>query len=157
MTRKNKDDIAQVIKILSTRALLADWNMVPIEGLSEPEVGRIMGESRLFLAFGHPKGSSLSNLEALACGCRLIGYSGRAGRDYFKETSCIEVEVGDVIGFCEAVEEFVQKEDAIADTHASVARQAARYVSEVYSNEAERNNLVSGLRFFLASADHASP
>jgi hypothetical protein len=151
MTRKNADDVAQVVKVLSRRGLLRDWVMVPIEGLSEPEVARIMGESMLFLAFGHPEGLSLANLEALACGCRLIGYSGRAGREYFEATGSQEIEVGDVVGFCQAVEAFVLgAEDADAAASLAVeALKASRFVRETYSAQRERDSLLAAMGQFL--------
>lgn len=149
MTRKNADDVAQVVKILSRRGLLRDWTMVPIEGLPEPEVARIMGESMLFLAFGHPEGLSLANLEALACGCRLIGYSGRAGREYFEATGSKEIEVGDVVGFCQAVEAFVLGAEDAASYLSNQALKASCFISQTYSSQRERDSLLSAIRKFL--------
>lgn len=157
MTRKNQDDVAQVLKILASRGRLADWRLVPIEGCPEYEVARILRESRLFLAFGHPEGLSLSNLEALACGCRLIGYSGRAGRDYFGATGSIEIEVGDILGFCKAVEEFVGRADVDAGHHERIAEKASAFVQDAYSNERERQTLLRVVGGFLATLDQASP
>ncbi len=156
MTRKNADDVAQVVKILSRRGLLRDWVMVPIEGVPEHEVARIMGESMLFLAFGHPEGLSLANLEALACGCRLIGYSGRAGREYFEATGSQEIEVGDVVGFCQAVEAFVQAAEDRASSLSVEAFKASRFVRETYSAQRERDSLLTAMGQFLTPLQ-ASP
>lgn len=156
MTRKNADDVAQVVKILSRRGLLRDWAMVPIEGLSESEVARIMGESMLFLAFGHPEGLSLANLEALACGCRLIGYSGRAGREYFEATESQEIEVGDVVGFCQAVEEFALGAEDAASRLSVQAFNASRFVRETYASQRERDCLLKAFQYFLTPLQ-ASP
>jgi len=161
MTRKNEDDVAQVVKILAGRDRLLGWQLVPIQGLSEREVARVMGESRLFLAFGHPEGLSLSNLEALACGCRLIGYSGRAGREYFDPTGSIEVEVGDILGFCKAVEDFIAHSEFNEVENAHIAQSAASFVRQAYSGASERDSVVSAMHRFLAAAqtsfDQASP
>ena len=73
LTHKNTSDLAQVLKILSLRGRLKGWELVPIEGLDEAGVATVLGQSRLFLSFGHQEGLCLSNLEALACWCRLIG------------------------------------------------------------------------------------
>ncbi len=153
MTRKNEDDVAQVVKILASRGRLADWRLVPIEGLAEPEVARIMRDSQLFLAFGHPEGLSLSNLEALACGCRLIGYSGRAGREYFTATGSIEIEVGDIVGFCESVEAFVAGAKETAVQHARASRDASFFVRQFYSNERERESVVAAIAQFIGDAN----
>jgi len=153
MTRKNENDVAQVVKILTSRDRLAGRRLVPIEGLPESEVGRIMGESQLFLAFVHPEGLSLSNLEALACGCRLIGYSGRAGREYFAISESVEIEVGDIVGFCEAVEEFIAGADVLADEHARISEEAALIVRNVYSSEREGESVLSAISRFLGGAN----
>ena len=156
MTRKNEGDVAQVVKILTARGGLDDWNLVPIEGLSEPDVARVMGESQLFLAFGHPEGLSLSNLEALASGCRVIGYTGRAGREYFAATGSIEIELGDIVGFCEAVEKFVSEAGSASEEHARIAAQASHFVRTTYSQERERSSLLAAISRFLTD-DQASP
>jgi glycosyltransferase involved in cell wall biosynthesis len=151
MTRKNEDDVSQVVKILAHRGRLADWRLVPIQGLPEEDVARVMRESRLFLAFGHPEGLSLSNLEALACGCRLIGYTGCAGCEYFRSTGSIEIEVGNVIGFCEAVEAFVQTSESLDDQHAATSREAACFVRETYSGLREVQTVVAAMQRFMLS------
>lgn len=156
MTRNNKDDVAQVVKILAHRGLLADWEFVPIEGLSELDVARVMGESMLFLSFGHPEGLSLSNLEALASGCRLIGYSGRAGREYFESTGSVEIEVGDIVGFCEAVEEFVGQVDQRGIDFSEQTFKASEFVRDSYSNKREREYLLAAMGKLL-SEPQASP
>ena len=111
-----------------------------------------MGESRLFLAFGHPEGLSLSNLEALACGCRIIGYSGRAGREYFDPTSSIEIEVGDILGFCEAVDDFIAQSEFNEAEDALIAQKASNFVRQVYSGACEQESVVSAMHRFLAAA-----
>ena len=103
LTRKNTADLAQVLKILSIRDRLQGWKFVPIEGLDETGVYQVLGQSRLLVSFGHQEDLCLSNLEALACGCRLIGYDGMAGREYFPATGSVASPLGDTIAFCEAV------------------------------------------------------
>ena len=72
MTRKNPDDVIQVVNLLSRLPSLRGWAFLPIEGLDEIGVASVMRTSSIFLSFGHPEGLSLSNLEALASGCQLI-------------------------------------------------------------------------------------
>lgn len=112
MTRKNAADVTQVLQILRSRNALRDWKLTPIENQDEAGVARLLGEARIFLAFGHPEGISLSNLEALARGCRVIGYSGMGCREYFSDGRCREIPVGDVIAFAQAVEEEIALLDA---------------------------------------------
>jgi glycosyltransferase involved in cell wall biosynthesis len=157
MTRKNHDDVAQVVKILSNRGLLGDWRLVPIQGLPESDVSLLMGESKLFISFGHPEGFSLSNLEALAYGCHVINYTGRAARQYFLPTKSTEIEVGDIIGFCNAIESFVATEQALQSSHSSSSSSASSFVRSVYSKERETSSVIRGLSRFLFPECTGSP
>ena len=149
LTRKNKSDLAQVLNILRLRGCLQGWQLVPIEGLDEEGVAQVLGQSRLFLSFGHQEGLCLSNLEALACGCRLIGYDGIAGREYFSPTNLEAIAVGDIISFCRAVETFLASAVDLAACHAQQAAQAARFIRKTYSAERERSSLVAAMRALL--------
>ena len=143
MTRKNYDDVVQVLKILSIRLCLEDWKFIPMQGLPESEVARIMKESMIFLSFGHPEGLSLSNLEALACGCKVIGYSGRAGKEYFSHTDSDEITFGDIIGFCQAVELFVRSSCLNQSKIARVTYNASEYIKNFYSLKREKETLLA--------------
>jgi glycosyltransferase involved in cell wall biosynthesis len=110
-----------------------------------------MGEAKIFLAFGHPEGISLSNLEAMARGCRVIGYSGMGCREYFVEDLCVEVPMGDIIAFVRAVEAEMARFDAGSPTLLAVLETAARYVQERYSPEVERADLLDFFRGLLAA------
>lgn len=149
MTRKNQDDLIQVLNILSGRPSLQSWKFIPIQGLAESEVARIMGESMLFLSFNHPEGLSLSNLEALACGCYLIGYSGRAGKEYFSSTTSIEIDVGDIIGFCQAVEVFLAQVSLRNCNLQYATQKSSEYVKSFYSCDFEEQSVVKVINKFL--------
>lgn len=142
MTRKNHGDVVQVLQILRSRAVLGSWRLTPIEDQDEAGVARILGEAKIFLAFGHPEGISLSNLEALARGCRVIGYSGMGCREYFAADRCREIETGDVVAFARAVEAEIARFDAGGPWPAQAATASARYVQERFSPAAERADLL---------------
>ncbi len=55
---------------------------VPISGLKEVEVARILGESALYLSLCQHEAFALSILEALACECVVAGFTGFGARDY---------------------------------------------------------------------------
>jgi len=151
MTRKNGPDVAQVLQIMRSRKALTNWRLTPIENQDEVGVARIMGEAKIFLAFGYPEGISLSNLEAMARGCRVIGYSGMGCREYFVEDLCVEVPMGDIIAFVRAVEAEMARFDAGSPTLLASLETAARYVQERYSPQAERADLLDVFRGLLAA------
>jgi glycosyltransferase involved in cell wall biosynthesis len=152
MTRKNRAEVTQVIQILRSRGSMGDWSIAPIENRDETGVARIMGEAKMFLAFGHPEGISLSNLEAMARGCRVVGYSGMGCREYFAQDRCREVPAGDVIAFARAVEEEIARFDAECPALAPSLEAASRHVREHYSPERERADLLDVYSALMAKA-----
>ncbi|WP_254987813.1 glycosyltransferase [Cyanobium sp. ATX 6E8] len=110
MPRKNGRDAAVVAALLQAQPWWPGWQLVPIHKQPQAEVARILQESLVFLAFGHPEGFGLPLAEALACGCALVGYSGLGGRELLalgaEHGVALEVAYGDWFGFVEAVAAF---------------------------------------------------
>lgn len=55
---------------------------VPISGVPETEVARLLGESAVFLALGRMEGFGLPPVEAMAAGCIVVGFTGDGGRAF---------------------------------------------------------------------------
>lgn len=60
------------------------WNVrwVPIAGIGEPEVARILAESAIYLSLCRFEACPLSILEAFCAGCITAGFTGFGARDY---------------------------------------------------------------------------
>jgi len=50
--------------------------------ISEGDVGRAMGEAKVFLSLSRLEGFGLTPLEAMASGCVVAGFTGIGGREY---------------------------------------------------------------------------
>ena len=74
MPRKNAADVVQVLNLLKFRGALRGFELAPIHGQPERQVAAVLGEALVFLSFGHPEGCPLPPLEAMACGCVVVGY-----------------------------------------------------------------------------------
>jgi len=91
MPRKNKvfarhiREIAEVRLRRRTPPLSLEWTI--IEDCSQAEVARILQTAHLFLSTGFPEGCPLPPLEALACGCVPVGFTGLGGWDYMRQTT----------------------------------------------------------------------
>ena len=136
MPRKNGRDAAVVEALLQAQPWWAGWQLVPIHKQPQAEVARILQESLVFLAFGHPEGFGLPLAEALACGCALVGYSGLGGRELFalgaEHGVALEVAYGDWLGFVQAVAAFnrslqQQKPEVLAALLATSKAVRSRY------------------------------
>ena len=73
MPRKNAKDSAVVSSLLRQQSWFEEsgWSRT-INGLSQEKVSKILQNSLIFLAFGHPEGFGLPLAEAAACGCYVI-------------------------------------------------------------------------------------
>lgn len=149
MTRKNAGDVAQVVNQLRLRNYLAGWSFIAIENASEQQVAQIMAESAIFLSFGHPEGISLSNLEAMACGCYVVGYSGMGCREYFDAGHCLEVPFGDITAFVAAVEQAAALFDGNAALFQARVQASQAYARHTYSPERERRDVLQAFTELL--------
>jgi glycosyltransferase involved in cell wall biosynthesis len=60
-----------------------EW--VEIHGLSSNQVAERLRGAHVFLATGFPEGCPLPPLEAMACGCLPVGFTGFGGLDYMRQ------------------------------------------------------------------------
>ena len=142
MTRRRSDEAAQVLRLLELRGALAGWEVVPIHDRSEREVADIMRGSRIFLSFSQREGFGLPPLEALACGCIVVGYHGFGGRELFQEPFALAIEDSDTVAFARAVEDVMRRVDADPAGIAAASEAGSRFALERYSQAAERQSLI---------------
>ena len=111
MPRKNRRDADIVKAFLSSKSWFKDWKLQAIDGIPQDKVIELLQISAGFLAFGHPEGFGLPLVEASACGCALIGYSGLGGREIFRIAKKYkvgwEIEYGDWQGFVVGAEQLI--------------------------------------------------
>ena len=142
MPRKRRGDARDVIQHLKDARALEGWEIVAIDGESESETARLLRSSKLFLSFSKREGFGLPPLEALACGCIVVGYHGSGGREYFHPPFATAVEDGNVAAFATAVQAVlcnIDENPAFADAMASTA---SRFAAEHYTLEEEQRNLI---------------
>jgi glycosyltransferase involved in cell wall biosynthesis len=85
MPRKNKALAEQIRRIFEERNPKAHVQWVPIHGLDRPGVAEALRSCHVFLVTGFPEGCPLPPLEAMACGCRCVGFTGFGGWDYMRQ------------------------------------------------------------------------
>ena len=149
LTSKNHTDVIQVVNLLHMRGFCNGWRFTPIHGMSEHEVADTMRRSAIFLSFGHPEGLCLANLEAMASGCRVIGYSGIGAREYFRDNLACEVPVGDIQAFVEAVEHSVLDYQVNTQKFISYVAAGQAHVRDYYSPQREKESLIYAVGRFL--------
>lgn len=141
MPRKSLEDSLHVITLIKARGLLKEWTFYPIEGVSEAEVSQIMRESALFLSFSEREGFGMPPVEAMACGCVVIGYHGQGGKEYLKRPYAYPIDAGDLVQFALTIE-------AVAlnyETYKHEGKIASQFILQHYSQEQEKLDIKHAL------------
>ena len=141
MPRKRLKDLSQVLQILNQRGSLKEWELVPIDGMSEIETARALGDSAIFIGLNEREGLGLPSLEAMASGCVVIGFHGGVGLEYMGNGHAIAIDDGDVITMVHEIESALARwgRDRTLD---SIAEGAASFVRDTYSRDNEIDDVV---------------
>ncbi|UQA74861.1 glycosyltransferase [Sphingobacterium siyangense] len=143
MPRKLGGDVAQVINILRLTELPNDWSLISIDNKTESEVAAIMKESMIFLSFNFREGFGLPPVEAMACGCYIIGYIGQGGREYFNPSFTTAVNEGNIIDYVESVKKIIDKFNVNQDEMLEKGRLASKFVFAHYTIEKETEDTLN--------------
>ncbi len=98
MPRKRPGEL-DFIRNLFNR-LYKQYKQIPwicIDKVNEAKVAEIMSESAVFLSTSIYEGLGLPPLEAMACGCAVVGFHGGGGLEYASSENGYWCEEGDVI------------------------------------------------------------
>lgn len=135
MPRKMPQEVTSIRNIFSWRhPELAHVPWVPVEGVSRAEAARILGESALYLSTSWYEGFGLPPLEAMACGCVVVGFHGWGGLDYVTPENGIWCEEGNIDiapdALAETVARAAEGDPALDALRAQGAATAARYTPQ---------------------------
>ena len=89
MPRKNSAQGRMAVEFLAarqSRGLCPPLEWVEISGREPDGVAQLLRSCHLFLATGFPEGCPLPPLEAMACGCLPVGFTGFGGHDYMRQS-----------------------------------------------------------------------
>jgi glycosyltransferase involved in cell wall biosynthesis len=129
---------ANYLKFLLHDKLPSDWQLAAIDKLNEQEVANILSKSKIFLSFSDREGFGLPPLEAALAGNVVIGYTGEAGREYWRSPLFIEIMQGDLLTMAETVLEVANRKENLL--HDQVLMMIAQ-LRETYSPEAFKHSV----------------
>lgn len=115
---------------------------VPIEGVGEAEVARIMGESEVFLTLGRMEGLGLPPLEAMAAGALVVGFTGDGGEEFATPANGTWVAPDDWMGCARALDEALSTSVDNPEA-ASARRQQGLQTASRYSLEQMERELLA--------------
>jgi glycosyltransferase involved in cell wall biosynthesis len=154
MTRKLCDDVTQVVNILKYRNILGDFKLIPIENKTEQQVAEIMKDSLIFLSFSYQEGCALPPMEAMLCGCLVIGYEGRGGREYFNNGFSYPIEGGDIISFAKTIEEVISCCNMNHNAFDEKRQKASEFIRKTYSPEKETEGILRCWTQIITKSDY---
>jgi hypothetical protein len=142
MPRRRSEEADQVLRLLTLRGALKGWEVIAIENRTESEVADLLRTVQIFLSFSKREGFGLPPLEALACGCLVVGYTGFGGREFFRPPFATAIEDGDVVAFARTVENTIHLIDNNSEEMVAAGTAGARFALGRYSRDAERVDLL---------------
>lgn len=107
---------SELVILFLQRLLPRDWKIKPINNLSELKVFKILEKSRIFLSFSELEGLGLPPIEAALAGNKVIGYTGEAGKEYWKKPIFTQINNGDIKLFCKEILNNLTTKDFIKKT-----------------------------------------
>lgn len=125
-----------------------DWKIIMIENLPKEETAAIFRKAKLFLSFGGLEGFGLPPLEAAFCGCKVIGFHGEAGKEYFKEPVFTSVNFMDHFDFIDKLDKVINNID---NDNMKPYNDYVDYLKYFYS---KNNEMISIVNFFVYIRDN---
>lgn len=120
-----------------------DW--MPLRELSEDEYARHLRETAVYITTNMQEGMNSSVLEAMACGCLVVGYSGVGGNVYMEpegaSQNCILVENGNVPALGQRLERVLRVLAADPEAYAHVIRNGLETAHRYQNPAAEADSL----------------
>lgn len=78
MSRKKPTDLATILNLLKNSI----YEIRIVDGLTQNQLINEYQSADIFVATGYPEGFSLPPLEAMACGCVVVGFTGGGGGEF---------------------------------------------------------------------------
>jgi hypothetical protein len=136
MPRKNPHVFHLIACVFRSRfPELAQVPFVAIDRVEHREVARMLSEAAVFLATSFPEGLARPPLEAMACGCLVVGFAGRGSLEYMRHLqNCFLAEDMDVLSAADHLGTAVK---SFLAGRAGAMQEAGRQTALRYSLERE--------------------
>jgi glycosyltransferase involved in cell wall biosynthesis len=155
MPRKLSRDLVQVLQLLRGRGSLEGWSLVAIDNMPETQVAKVMSESAFFLSACESEGFGLPPLEAAACACTVVGYTGYAAREFMLPQYCYPIDQGDVLTFAVRLEQLLADYSRHPGKLQRQAMDHAAFVRRRYSANREAADVVAAWSRWVGPPQHA--
>jgi len=139
MPRKLSDH-AKILIFFLERHIPKNWRIKKIDNLNEKETFKYLYKSKIFISLSNLEGLGLPPLEAALAGNKVIGYTGEAGKEYWKKPIFTEIYNGDLKKFCQTVLKTINNKIKLNNKYLN------KKIFYKYSEEYEKNNIIKMLK-----------
>jgi len=98
---------SEQLKIFLKKNLPKNWKIISLNQLPQEKIFTSLNRSKIFLSFSSHEGLGLPPIEAAIAGNKVIGYTGEAGKEWFKKPIFSEIHSGDLKKFCKEILSFI--------------------------------------------------
>jgi len=142
MPRKRAPEIDFIKKLFNS--LYPQYKEIPwicIDKVEEAKAAQILGESAVFLSTSLYEGFGLPPVEAMACGCIVVGFHGYGGLEYVSQENGFWCEEGNIIECAITLGRVVS---IFADDHQRIdrIRQRALKTAAKYTPDRQEKDLI---------------
>jgi glycosyltransferase involved in cell wall biosynthesis len=155
--RRGHSDLNVVLQMLRARGALQDWEILPLQGISQEAWLDRLRASRITLVLSPWEGFGLPAVEAMACGNYVIGYHAFGGREFMRPEFSCPIGVGDVFAVASAVERIIDEDSRDEDWCTSRGKQASGFILEQYSVQREHESVVAAYSDLLVGRSTEDP
>lgn len=139
MPRRRRDELQDVLTMLSDSGALSGWTVESIEWRSEGEVAQWLKKSAIFMSGSYMEGFGMPPAEAMACGCLVVGWHGVAGQEFFlPEITRVAAETDTFSVFLEMKKVLSMELSEISE----IGTKASEYIRREYSSEKEADSVM---------------
>jgi hypothetical protein len=143
-----KDPAAEILRAAYSSARGAPFDRygwVACVSLAEADYARALRAARLYLPPSAMEGFNLSALEAMACGCIVVGYHGGGGRAFMRgagpSRNCVLVENGDLPAYGPVLEDVLRTLARDPDAYSELIANAVATAAPYHDEAAEAGSL----------------
>jgi glycosyltransferase involved in cell wall biosynthesis len=124
LPRKNPQDLSQIIETLVDNGI--DFRTV--DGLTESELIKEYQQADIFLSTGYPEGFSLPPLEAMSCGCAVVGFTGGGANEFMIDNvTALVAQDGDCSSAASKLLEILTNEQTKENIRSNGMKKAGMY------------------------------
>ena len=118
---------SELLLFFLERQLPKKWKLKALINLNEEKVFSFLRKSKIFMSFSDLEGLGMPPIEAAIAGNQVIGYTGEAGKEYWKKPIFTEIKNGELLYFCEKVLQNLNNKNFLNNSKSQRTRIAKKY------------------------------